>query len=124
MLAPPKSPLAELTAESFQPYEGQELVFARPAAGGAILTRSVRLKLTEVAVHEHIARIEGQDPARYKSKRTRSSFSLFFELRDQEPLAEGLHRLIHEDFAGCQLYLSQVSRPRPDGTLLYEAVFG
>jgi len=121
----PKAQLAELTAESFQPYEGQDFVFTRPVAAPATLfSRPVQLKLVRVEVHDRIARIESQNPARYAGKRTRQSFSLHFELRGGEPLADGLHRLVHRDFVGCQLFLSQISKPRPDGTLLYEAVFG
>jgi hypothetical protein len=119
----PKLRLQDLTAESFRPYEGRDLVFARPVADRSIFSPSVRLRLVKVAAHEHIARIESQDPAKY-GKRSRESFSLLFELKGGEPLGEGLHRLVHGDFDGCQLFLSQISKPRPDGTLLYEAVFG
>ena len=119
-----KPQLAELTAGSFQPYEGQDFVLARPVAAGAIFSRSVELRLAKVAVHGRVAQIESRNPARYLGKRTRQSFSLHFELQGGEPLGDGLHRLIHRDFVGCQLFLSQVSKPRPDGTLLYEAVFG
>jgi len=118
-----KQRLQDVTADSFRPYEGRELVFARPVADRRVFSRSVELKLAKVTAHERIARIESRNPAKY-GKRSRESFSLLFELKDAEPLGEGLHRLVHGDFEGCQLFLSQVSKPRPDGTLLYEAVFG
>jgi hypothetical protein len=118
-----KDNLEDVTAESFKPYEGLDMVFSRPVAGGGIFSRSVALKLAKVTTHKSITQFESQNPAIY-GKRSREPFSLIFELKGGEPLGEGLHRIIQRDFAGCQLFLSQVSRPRPDGTLLYEAVFG
>jgi hypothetical protein len=118
-----KVQLQDLTAESFRRYEGQNLVFSRPAAAGAILTRTVTLKLAKVSTHERVAQIEVRNPEKY-AKRDRESFSLLFELAGGEPLGNGLHRLLHPDFAGHQLFLAQISRPRTDGTRLYEAVFG
>lgn len=120
----PKQRLKELTAESFRPYEGQQFVFSRPREGRSILSQSVGMKLTGVSVHERVAQMEAKNPARYAGKRSRKSFSLVFELKDGAPLGNGLHRLNHGDFDGCELFLSQISRPRPDGTLQYEAVFG
>lgn len=118
-----KQSLQDVTAESFKPYEGHDLVFSRPIAGRGLVSKSVELKLAKVTVHERIAEIESRNPA-LKGKRTRTPFSLAFELKGGEPLSEGLHRLIHKDFDGCQIFLSRVSAPRADGTLLYEAVFG
>jgi hypothetical protein len=118
-----KQNLQDLTAESFLPFEGCDLVFSRPVASGGIFSRTVAMKLAKVTTHEHVTQIEAQNPAIY-SKRSREPFSLVFELKGAEPLEDGLHRLIHKDFEGCQVFLSQVSQPRPDGTLLYEAVFG
>lgn len=118
-----KQGLSEMTANSFQPYEGQQFLFARPRLGAAETSRSVELKLAKVTPHEHITRIESCDPAT-RGKRTRESFSLLFELKGGEPLGQGLHRLVHHDFSDCELFLSQVSGPRADGSLLYEAVFG
>jgi Domain of unknown function (DUF6916) len=115
--------LHELTAESFLPYEGRDLVFSRPVSGREVFSRSVVLKLVKVTTHERTLQIESQHPGRYQ-KRLRKPFSLTLDLQGGEPLGEGLHRLIHKDFSGCQLFLSQVSQPRPDGTLVYEAVFG
>ncbi len=117
-----KQKLQELTAESFLPFEGRDLVFARPVTGGGVFSRTVELKLVKVTTHERVLEIESRNPA-LAGKRARKPFSLAFELRG-EPLGEGLHRLIHKDFSGCEIFLSRVSRPRPDGTLLYEAVFG
>jgi hypothetical protein len=119
----PKASLRNVTAESFEPYEGQQFLFARPPAAPAVFSKTVELKLAKVSPHEHITRIESRDAAT-RGKRTRESFSLLFEMKGGEPLGEGLHRLVHRDFEECEILLSQVSRPRPDGTLLYEAVFG
>lgn len=119
----PKQGLRNVTVEAFQPYEGQLFLFARPRAGSAVFSKAVELKLAKVAPHEHITRIESRDAA-IRGKRSRESFSLLFELKRGEPLGEGLHRLVHRDFEGCEVFLSQISRPKPDGTLLYEAVFG
>jgi hypothetical protein len=118
-----KGRLQSVTVESFKPYEGQGFLFARPRVAAALFSRTVELKLAKVTPHEHISRLESRDPAA-RGKRSRESFSLLFELKGGEPLGEGLHRLVHRDFEGCEIFLSQVSRPRPDGTLLYEAVFG
>ncbi len=118
-----KQNLQDLTAESFKPFEGSDLVFSRPVASGGIFSRTVAMKLAKVTTHEHVTRVEAQNPRIY-GKRSREPFSLVFELKGAEPLGDGLHRVIHRDFEGCQLFLSQVSQPRPDGTLLYEAVFG
>jgi hypothetical protein len=118
-----KGRLQSVTAESFKPYEGQDFLFARPRAGAALFSRTVELKLAKVTPHEHISRLESREAAT-RGKRTRESFSLLFELKGGEPLGEGLHRLVHREFEGCEIFLSRVSRPRPDGTLLYEAVFG
>lgn len=117
-----KQNLQDLTAESFRPYEGRDMVFSRPVAGGGIFSRSVAMKLAKVTTHEHITQIESRNPAIY-GKRSREPFSLVFELKGGEPLGDGLHRLIHKDFEGCQLFLSEISQPRPDGTVVYEAVF-
>ncbi len=115
--------LRELTADTFRPYEGSELLFSRPVSGVGAHSGTVKLKLAQVTVHERITQIESKHPTKY-AKRTREPFSLVFELVGGEPLREGLHRLKHEDFAGCELFLTQIARPRPDGKLLYEAVFG
>jgi hypothetical protein len=115
--------LSGLTAESFLPLEGQTLVFSRPVPRGSILSQTVELKLVKVDRHERVTRVEAQDAGRY-SKRARAPFSLVLELSGSEPLGDGLHRLVHSEFAGHQLFLSQVGQPRPDGGLLYEAVFG
>jgi len=118
-----KQNLQDLTAESFLPFEGRNLVFARPVAGGGVFSRTVELKLAKVTTHERVLEIESRNPA-LADKRARKPFSLAFELRGGEPLGEGLHRLVHKDFSGCEIFLSRISRPRPDGTLIYEAVFG
>jgi hypothetical protein len=115
--------LSELTAESFLPFEGQTLVFSRPVPKGSILSRTVELKLVKVDRHERVTRVEAQRAGRY-GKRARAPFSLVLELAGSEPLGDGLHRLVHRDFSGHQLFLSQVGQPRPDGGLLYEVVFG
>jgi hypothetical protein len=116
-------PMQDLTAESFLPYVGHTMRFARPLAKGALLSRTAELKLLKVDGHDAITRIESHAPANHP-ERTRASFSLVFELTDQAPLEDGLHRLVHSDFAGHALFVSEVSRPRPDGTRFYEAVFG
>ena len=117
-----KQNLQDLTAESFLPLEGRDLVFARPVAGGGVFSRTVELKLVKVTSHERVLAIESRNPA-LADKRARKPFSLAFEFRGREPLSEGLHRLIDRLFRLRDLSLA-VSRPRPDGTLLYEAVFG
>jgi hypothetical protein len=118
----PKFNLKDVTAESFKPFEGRDLAFSRPATSGAPFSRSVTLRLARVETHEQATQIETRNPANY-GQRSREPFSLAFELKGSEPLGDGLHRLNQGEFAGCELFLSQVSRPRPDGTLLYEAVF-
>ena len=115
--------LSELTAASFLPFEGQTLVFSRPVPKGSILSRTVEMKLVKVEQHEKVTRVEAQNAGQY-GKRTRAPFSLVLELQGSEPLGDGLHRLVHRDFSGHQLFLSQVGQTRPDGGLLYEAVFG
>jgi hypothetical protein len=117
------SELSELTAESFLPFKGQTLVFSRPVPKGSILSRTVALRLVKVEQHERVTGIEAQNAGRY-GKRARAPFSLVLKLTGSEPLGDGLHRLVHRDFSGHQLFLSQVGQPRPDGGLLYEAVFG
>jgi hypothetical protein len=118
-----KQNLKDVTAESFRPYAGRDMVFSRPAIGTGIISPTVKMKLAEVTVHESAIRIESRNPAKY-AKRSREPFSLVFELKEDAPLDEGLHRLMHPDFTGDELFLSQVTQLRPDGTLLYEAVFG
>jgi hypothetical protein len=120
---PSPSKLSELTAESFLPFEGQTLVFSRPVPKGSILSQTVKLKLVKVDQHERVIRVEAQNAARY-GKRTRAPFSLVLELESSEPLGDGLHRLVHRDFSGHQLFLSQIGQPQVGGALLYEAVFG
>jgi len=117
------SELSELTAESFLPFEGQTLAFSRPVPKGSILSRTVELKLVKVEQHERVTRIEAQNAGRY-GKRARAPFSLVLELTGSEPLGDGLHRLVHRDFSGHHLFLSQVGQPRVGSALLYEAVFG
>jgi hypothetical protein len=116
--------LEGLTAECFLPYEGQRFIFSRPRQTGSILSQGASMELISVSPHDRVAEIEAKNPSRYAGKRTRKSFSLLFELRNQAPLTDGLHRLNHGDFAGHELYLSQVGRPGDDGALRYEAVFG
>jgi hypothetical protein len=123
VLKTPAEPLENLSAESFQPFAGHTLIFARPVSSGSIVSRTVELKLAKVERHERIAKIESKNPANY-GERSRPSFSLLFELKNDEPLSAGLHRLVHGDFDGHQIFLSPVAQPRPDGTLVYEAVFG
>lgn len=115
--------MGDLTADSFRPYQGSDLIFSRPVTGVDVQSGTVILALAQVIVHERIIQLESQHPTRY-AKRLREPFSLVFELNGREPLGEGLHRLKHEDFSGCDLLLTQVSRPRADEKLLYEAVFG
>jgi len=113
--------LEDATAETFAPYLNRRIEFKTPAtvsAGGA----QVALKLVEIDRHERIARIDSANPA-VRGKRERASFSLLFESAGRD-LPAGLNRISHRDFAETDVLLTRVSRPKHDGTIYYEAIFG
>jgi hypothetical protein len=109
--------LAELTADLFQPYVGQPVVFERPADSDTA-EEEPPARMTLLEVHRGTP-----SPAL-----RRTPFSLLFVMKDQAPLSLGLHRLM---FPGCEpadLLLSRVTVPKyqakdPTG-MYYEAVFG
>lgn len=113
--------LEDATAETFAPYLNQQMEFKTAATLSAGEGR-VALKLVGIDRHERIARIDSGNPE-VRGKRARASFSLLFESTGRE-LPAGLNRIAHRDFAETELLLTQISRPRQDGTIYYEAIFG
>jgi len=113
--------LEDATAETFVPYLNRRIEFKTPATVSASGGQAA-LKLVEIDRHERIARIDSRNPA-VRGKRERASFSLLFESAGRE-LPAGLHRITHQDFAETAVLLTQVSRPKHDGTIYYEAIFG
>jgi hypothetical protein len=108
--------LAELTAELFDPYVGQMMVFERPAGSEAEEEPPARMTLLEV--HRGIP-----SPAL-----RRVPFSLLFVMKDQAELSFGLHRLILSGHTPVELLISRVTVPKfqasdPMG-MFYEVVFG
>jgi hypothetical protein len=121
--APARHGLENATAESFAPHLGETFGFLKPAGERGILSPSVELRLTTVARHENLARIEAGIPA-IRGRRKRESFSLFFELPGHEPLGPGLHEFARGEFQGCPLFLSRVQSVKNHEPIFYEAVFG
>lgn len=114
--------LSEATADSFAPLVGKTILFLKPVEHRQT-TSTVALKLTEVSRHEHIAAAEAR-MASAPGKRSRSSFSLVFELEGREPLGSGLHAFAEGEFKGSLLFLSALGPGGKNKTLRYEAVFG
>jgi hypothetical protein len=107
--------MPQFTADIFAAYVGQILEFERPEAREDKPPIPARMQLVEVTRH------------RMQAGMTREPFSLLFVMRDQPPLSRGLHRLHHDDFEACDLYLERVIAPKyqqsdPMG-MYYEAVF-
>jgi hypothetical protein len=104
--------VVDFTADLFEPLIGQALVFGRPGEDEA----PVRLNLLEVKRGKKSPAVR------------REPFSLFFVLKDQAPLGDGLHRLLQPGCEEADLLVSRVTAPRyealdPTG-MFYEAVFG
>jgi len=114
--------LQDVTADTFEPYLGRFIEFKAPASASGVSTGKVALRLASIDRHDHLSRMESRNPAT-RGKRTREPFSLLFESHGT-PLSAGLHTIAHRDFASCELLLSAVCRPKADGTIYYEAVFG
>lgn len=108
--------LANFTAELFEPCIGQVFVFERPTDSGGAAVEPARMMLLEV-------RRGVRSPAL-----RREPFSLFFVMKDQAPLSEELHRLVHPGCEAADLLVTRVTAPKyqamdPAG-MYYEAVFG
>jgi hypothetical protein len=114
--------LEDVTADTFEPYLGRFIEFKAPISASGVSTGKVALRLASIDRHDHLSLIESQNPAT-QGKRTREPFSLLFESHGTQ-LSAGLHTVVHRDFASCELLLSPVCRPKADGTIYYEAVFG
>jgi hypothetical protein len=114
--------LQDLTADTFRPYLGRVIEFRASATPSGIPSGNVALRLAKIDRHDHLSLVESRNPAA-QGKRTRKPFSLLFESRGA-PLSAGLQTIAHKDFASCELLLSPVCRPKADGTIYYEAVFG
>lgn len=114
--------LQDVTADTFSPYLGRVIEFRTPVTPLATSSSKVALLLARIDRHDHLSLAESRNPAT-KGKRKREPFSLLFESRGTQ-LSEGLHTIAHRDFASCELLLSPVGRPKADGTIYYEAVFG
>jgi hypothetical protein len=114
--------LQDVTADTFLPYLGRVIEFRTPVTPLASSSGKVALVLARIDRHGHLSLAESRNPAT-RGKRTREPFSLLFESRGTQ-LSEGLHTIAHRDFASCELLLSPVGRPKADGTIYYEAVFG
>ena len=113
--------LQDVTADTFLPYLGRVIEFRAPVTPLASSSK-VALVLAGIDRHDHLSIAESRNPAT-RGKRTREPFSLLFESRGTR-LPEGLHAIAHRDFAACELLLSAIGRPKADGTIYYEAVFG
>ena len=114
--------LQDITADTFLPYVGRAVEFRTPVTPLGSSSGKVTLMLARVDRHDHLCLAESRNPAT-QGKRTREPFSLLFESRGTR-LSTGLHTIAHRDFASCELLLSPVCRPKADGTIYYEAVFG
>jgi hypothetical protein len=114
--------LQDVTADTFLPFLGRVIEFRTPVTPLASSSRKAALVLARIDRHGHLSLAESRNPAT-RGKRTREPFSLLFESRGTQ-LSEGLHTIAHRDFASCELLLSPVGRPKADGTIYYEAVFG
>src|SRR5215471_16005852 len=90
--------LAELTADHFSPLIGETLTFQRPAPAAG--SEPARMKLLEVKRHKASVAIR------------REPFSLFFAMKHQEPLGDGLHRFVHPGFEPSDLLISRVTAPK------------
>lgn len=112
----------DLTADTFEPYLGRFIEFRAQSSASGVGTRTVALKLAKIDRHNQLSLLESRIPA-IRNKRARAPFSLLFESRGNL-LSEGLHTITHRDFAPCELLLSPVCRPKADGAIYYEAVFG
>jgi len=115
--------VGNVTEEDFLPYVGKKLTFRGLPSGLDLAPAGATLILARVTSHGSIRKVEARNPAKY-GKRKRESFSLLFELQDGEPLGSGLHQLAHPDFEGFHLFLSPISQPKSNRSMLYEAVFG
>jgi hypothetical protein len=113
--------LQDVTADTFAPYLGRYIEFRTPATPPGVSSGNAALRLAKIDRHDHLSLLESQNPAT-RCKRNREPFSLLFESRTQ--LSSGLHTIAHSEFAHCELLLSPVCRPKADGTIYYEAVFG
>jgi hypothetical protein len=114
--------LQDVTADTFLPYLGRVIEFRTPVTPLASSYGNVALVLAGIDRHDHLSIAESRNPAT-RGKRTREPFSLLFESCGTR-LPEGLHAIADRDFAACELLLSPVGRPKADGTIYYEAVFG
>jgi len=118
-----KKHVGNVTEEEFLPYVGKKLTFRRFPSVDNLAPAEATLILARVTSHQSIRKIEARNPGKY-GKRKRESFSLLFELQQGEPLESGLHQLAHPDFEGFDLFVSPISQPKNNRSMLYEAVFG
>lgn len=117
-----KEELQEFTPEAFLSHIGQVFSLESNETSQGEFRQPFKLELVEVNTH-------GMRAASGKSEIRREPFSLLFILQGTMPLGRGLHRLVHEQFALSELFLSRVVAPQRAeqdgaGAVYYEAVFG
>ena len=117
----------DCTADHFLPYEGSRFLFVRPPDEEGNIGDPVELELIEVRRYAP-RRASDSAPTLSCPVTQRDAFALLFVVQKGEPLGNGLHRLIHEGFEPCDLFLSRVVVVEPgranDGRTYYEVVFG
>lgn len=119
-----KEGIREFRPGTFRLHIGQVFRFEGLEGGENPSGETFELELVEVNTYGKS--VMGGEPV---DENRRESFSLLFILRGTTPLGRGLHRLAHEHFEPCELFLSRVVVPqravkdRP-ATVYYEAVFG
>ena len=106
-----KFEMEKYMADTFAPYVGQ--VFSFESADAA--RKSVQLELVEVKRHKSGARPQG----------FREPFALLFTAQSPESFASASLRILHDDFAPSEWFVSRVLVPGADPRVAYyEAVFG
>ena len=106
-----KFEMEKYTADTFAPYVGQ--VFAFESADAA--RKPMQLELVEVKRQKSGARPQG----------FRESFSLLFTTPNPGPFLSATLRILHDDFAPSDWFVSRVLVPGADPRVAYyEAIFG
>jgi hypothetical protein len=104
-------PMADVTADAFEPLLGQMVEFHRPEASD----NPARMRMVDL-------RRDYQMP-----DMAREPFSLLFAMKDQALLAPALHRLNLAGFEPLDLLICKVSTPKFErqypGSIFYEVIF-
>ena len=106
-----KFEMEKYTADTFAPYVGQAFRFE----SADVARKPVQLELLEVKRPKYGAR--PQD--------LREPFSLMFTAASPESFTSAVLRILHDDFASSEWFVSRVFVPGADPrAAYYEAVFG